>query len=176
MVDLVEKLHKNGSWCGETHLEKVIFILQDLSKPSLGYKFILYKHGPFSFDLKDELAAMRSANVLEFMILRDGYGPSMVATEFGRRILQVNRENVETYLPINDFLSEWFASKDVKQLEKIATAYYVTQKHPRDPILARARKVNSLKPHVDVDAAEEALLAVEEKRKQAKMQLVTANS
>ena len=45
VVELAEKLRQRGSWCGETRLQKALFILQDLAKFDLGYKFIIYKHG-----------------------------------------------------------------------------------------------------------------------------------
>ena len=68
-------------------------------------------------------------------------------------------------------LADWFAASDVRHLEKVATAYYVTAKNPRDPAMERARKVNSLKPHVDMQSAEQAVRIVDEKRKEAKQQL-----
>ena len=60
IVELVEKLHAQGSWCGETHVQKATYIVQDLAKLNIGYKFVIYKHGPFSFDLSSELSANES--------------------------------------------------------------------------------------------------------------------
>jgi uncharacterized protein YwgA len=171
VVDLVKRLRERGSWCGETHLQKALFILQDMSKSNFGYKFVIYKHGPYSFDFSNELTAMRAAGIIDFQFPREGYGPSIQVTPFGERIYNVNKENVEKYLPINKFLSEWFAANDVRYLEKVATAYYVTKKNPREPAIDRARKLNSLKPHVDLLAAEQAIQVVDEKRMEAKSQL-----
>src|ERR1700692_4850556 len=91
VVDLVKRLHERGSWCGETHLQKAFFILQDMSKSNFGYKFIIYKHGPYSFELNSELTAMRAANILEFEVLKEGYGPSIRATSFGERVYNTNK-------------------------------------------------------------------------------------
>jgi hypothetical protein len=49
-VELAKQLRAEGSWCGETHLQKATFIIQDMTKANLGYKFVLYKHGPYSFE------------------------------------------------------------------------------------------------------------------------------
>jgi hypothetical protein len=171
VVKLATRLRSRGSWCGETHLQKALYILQDLSKSNFGYKFVIYKHGPYSFELNSELTAMRAANVLEFQFPREGYGPSIAPTSFGERVLKVNEKNIQEYFPIISFLSEWFAASDVRHLEKVATAYYITKKNPRDPAIERAKKLNSLKPHVDIQAAEEAVRIVDEKRNQAKSQL-----
>jgi hypothetical protein len=75
---------------------------------------------------------------------------------------------------VEKFLTDWFAASDVKHLEKVATAYYVTKKNPRVPVDERARKLTSLKPHVDFFAAEEAVRIVDEKRRQAKQELGAA--
>jgi len=147
-----------------------MFILQDISKSNFGYKFVLYKHGPYSFELNSELTAMRAAQILEFQFPREGYGPSIRTTSFGERIYRTNKENIEGYIAANKFLAEWFSASDVRHLEKVATAYYVTKKNPRDPAVERARKLNSLKPHVDIEAAEQAVRIVDEKRKEAKVQ------
>jgi hypothetical protein len=171
VVCLSKKLRAKGSWCGETHLQKALYILQDVSRSNFGYKFIIYKHGPYSFDLNNELAAMRAANVLEFQFPKEGYGPSIAATKFGEKIMEVNYENIHSFIPAIDFLADWFSASDVRHLEKVATAYFVTAKHPRDSAVERARKLHSIKPHVDIIAAEEALRIVDEKRKLAKQTL-----
>jgi hypothetical protein len=167
VVKLAKKLRSRGSWCGETHLQKALYILQDLTKSNFGYKFVIYKHGPYSFDLNNELAAMRSASILEFQIHREGYGPSIAPTAFGQKVYDVNKDSVEAYSAIVDFIADWFAKSDVRHLEKVATAYFVTVKNPRLPVTERAKKINFLKPHVDIQSAEEAVLIVDAKRKEA---------
>ena len=51
LTRLIQRLRDRGSWCGETHLQKASLLLQDLTGVPLGFDYILYKHGPFSFDL-----------------------------------------------------------------------------------------------------------------------------
>lgn len=170
LVDMIKRLRERGSWCGETHVQKAMFILQDISKANFGYKFVIYKHGPYSFDLSNELSGMRAVGILELKFQRDGYGPSFRVTEFGERIYDVNKENIEQFDAVAKFLAEWFNSSDVRHLERISTAYFVTTKNPLDPAMERARKLNSLKPHVDMQAAESAVRIVDEKRKEVKLQ------
>jgi hypothetical protein len=52
LLSLLERLKERGSWCGETHLQKSAYFLQDMLSAPLGFDFILYKHGPFAFDLE----------------------------------------------------------------------------------------------------------------------------
>jgi hypothetical protein len=42
VVEVVKRLRSQGSWCGETHLQKAFFILQDLTKSNFGYKFVYF--------------------------------------------------------------------------------------------------------------------------------------
>jgi len=60
LTQLIERLRRRGSWCGETHVQKATLFLQDLTRIPMGFDFILYKHGPFSFDLRDELTSLRA--------------------------------------------------------------------------------------------------------------------
>jgi hypothetical protein len=168
IIDLIHKLRQGGSWCGETHVQKAMYISQDLANANLGYKFIMYKHGPFSFELKDELSSMRASNIVEFAFPRKDYGPSIRPTDFGERVYRVNRENIDRYEIINSFVADWLATSDVRNLEKIATAYYVTKRHPRESVAARARRISSLKPHVDTIAAEAAVRLVDQKKAEAR--------
>ncbi|MCL6557372.1 MAG: hypothetical protein K6U74_00970, partial [Firmicutes bacterium] len=57
LLSLVKAMESQGSWCGETHIQKCSYFLQAMLGVPLGFEFILYKHGPFSFDLRDELTA-----------------------------------------------------------------------------------------------------------------------
>jgi hypothetical protein len=171
VLDVIKKLRAKGSWCGETHLQKALFILQDAMKSNFDYKFIMYKHGPYSFDLKTELAAMKASNIIEFNFPAEGYGPRIATTNFGERLYEVNKENIERYHKMNQFIADWFGSEDVRYLERVATAYFVTAKHPREPITSRAKRINSLKPHVDIASAEEAIRIVDEKRNEIKRRI-----
>jgi hypothetical protein len=148
-----------------------MYISQDLARINLGYKFIMYKHGPFSFDLKDELAAMRASNVLKLDFPQKDYGPSINTTTFGAQLYEIYREEIGEIEQANAFVAEWLATSDVKELEKVATAYFVTRKHPGASILDRAKRVNTLKPHVNIEEAEAALRMVDKKRESAKGRL-----
>ena len=54
VLTLARKIRNRGSWCGETHLQKAVYLLQDLAGVETGLEFVLYKHGPFSFGLRDQ--------------------------------------------------------------------------------------------------------------------------
>src|ERR1700685_1400925 len=85
---LNREMLKRDSWCGETHIQKATFFLQDLLGVDSGFDFILYRHGPFSFDLRDELSSMQADGLMELAVRREGYGPAYVPTSFSQTFLK----------------------------------------------------------------------------------------
>ena len=59
ILKLLDSFKKHGSWCGETHIQKSAYCLKEIAGVPLDYEFILYKNGPFSFDLRDDLFFMQ---------------------------------------------------------------------------------------------------------------------
>ena len=59
LLSLIESMKDNGSWCGETHIQKSMYFLQTMFLVPTDFEYILYKHGPFSFELRDSLGDMR---------------------------------------------------------------------------------------------------------------------
>ena len=81
LLSLIEKLRDGDSWCGETHVQKGTYFLQDLLGVPLEFDFILYKHGPFSFDLSDEISWMRANDLLRLQPQQRPYGPKLIPGE-----------------------------------------------------------------------------------------------
>jgi hypothetical protein len=48
---IIKELADAGSWCGETHIQKTAYVAKELLGVPIAASFILYKHGPYSFDL-----------------------------------------------------------------------------------------------------------------------------
>ena len=51
---LLDQMSKQDSWCGETHVQKCAFFLQEGLEVPLDFEFIMYKYGPFSFELRGD--------------------------------------------------------------------------------------------------------------------------
>lgn len=168
LISLIEAIRERGSWCGETHVQKATYLLQEMLGTPTGFDFILYKHGPFSFDLRDELSAMRADGFVSLRVQDPRYGPSMVpepsADVLRRRFPKTLREQE----PRVKFVAERVGSGTVVDLERLATAFYVTTKmeHTTDPD-ALARRVNELKPHISVDQALDAVRTVKSWKRDA---------
>jgi uncharacterized protein YwgA len=49
LAALIDELRKEGSWCGETHVQKATYVAEALFPTvRFGLGHILYKYGPYS--------------------------------------------------------------------------------------------------------------------------------
>jgi len=153
LVRLIEKLREQGSWCGETHVQKATFFLQELMHVPLGFDFLLYKHGPFSFDLRDELTGLRADDLLALEPHRP-YGPRMAPTDRSNYIQGVFSKTLEKYDPVILFVAQNLGPKAVIELERLATALYVTIRAGVGVSAdMRAQLLTELKPHIPREVA-----------------------
>ena len=158
---LSREMRKRGSWCGETHLQKAMFFLQELLCVEAGFVFILYRHGPFSFDLRDELSSMQADNLLELVIKAQGYGPAFVPTPFSEEFLQRFPKTTARHLDRIEFLAEELRGKGVSDLERISTAFFIANREGISDVEERAERLVELKPHISVPEAQWASKYVE---------------
>ena len=156
VLSLTDELKTAGSWCGETHLQKAVYLLQELTHVPLDFDFILYKHGPFSFDLRDALTAMRADYQLQIRANPIPYGPTLVTTEIGKKLQERFSSVVEKHRKEIDFTVAHLGSKSVTELEQLGTALYVNKEDDSRSIEQVAQRVNELKPHIPMDVAREA--------------------
>jgi hypothetical protein len=162
LTRLIEQLRRNGSWCGETHVQKATLFLQDLMLVPLGFDFILYKHGPFSFDLRDELTSLRADELVKLEPQR-GYGPRIATTDRSTYIQGLYSKTLEKYDDRISFVTQKLGSRGVSDLERLATAFYVTDKSVSDASIdERAAKLTALKPHIEQDEAVAAITEVDQ--------------
>lgn len=161
-VKLADSLRENGSWCGETHIQKTCYFLQELLHVPMGFNFVRYRHGPFSFDFRDELTALRADGLLA-LELRNLCGPQFVATERGRRIERTFPKIVGKYRSQIEFVACKLGDRNVAELGRLATALFI-RLDPKGSIKSadqRAARLNEIKGHIPLDAAKEAVREVE---------------
>ena len=155
---LAEELLKNGSWCGETHIQKSVYLLQEVCAVPTSFEFILYKHGPFSFELRDELTSMRADGLLT-IVVQYPYGPKLVPTDSASTVRKRFPKTMEKHAKAVALIGRHVGSRTVADLEKLATALYVERERGLEDADEWAHAINALKPHVSVEAA---LAAIED--------------
>jgi len=169
LLSLVDAMEKQGSWCGETHIQKCSYFLQAMLGVPLGFEFILYKHGPFSFDLRDELTAMRADAFLAVRVKDTSYGPTLSFTLGPNHevLSRYGQEEVTRYGRQILFVAEHLAPKGVAELERLGTAVFVTCTEGAHDAEKRARRIHELKPHVSLEEARAAVETVDALRAEA---------
>jgi hypothetical protein len=121
------RLRHYGSWCGETHIQKAMYLLQDMLQVPTGFDFVLYKHGPYSFDLADELTSLRADGLLALEPQSVPYGPRFAVTPLTRRLHATFPKTLAKYADSIEFVAKALGGKRVDELERLGTALYVTR-------------------------------------------------
>jgi hypothetical protein len=158
VLRLAREMRDHGNWCGETHIQKAVYFLQDLAGSGTGFDYVLYKHGPFSFDLRDHLTGMRANELLELQVQPQPYGPKLAPTALASRMEEKFPRTLTENAGRIDFVAGVVGDKGVSDLERLATALFITRREmPGAPIADRAARLNEVKPHVSVATAEAAV-------------------
>jgi uncharacterized protein YwgA len=159
ILELVDQLRSKWSWCGETHLQKAVYFMQELLSVPTGFEFVLYKHGPFSFELQDELTLLRAYELLKLEPQPNGYGPKLGLSTSGRVFKDQSSDIIDQHKRKVAWLATHLAKKGVVDLERLGTALYVSKENEMagktdDEIISR---IHMLKPHVTEEQAKLAL-------------------
>jgi uncharacterized protein YwgA len=158
LIDVAGKLFKRGSWCGETHLQKAVFLIQEVLGVETNFEFILYKHGPFSFELRDSINEMVADGLIEAGVRKSGYGPTLLQTADSEAFLQRFPKTLLRYGVQIQFVADHIGNRGVNELERLATAVFVIKRfeHLRSDE-DRAQEIVELKPHISMYDAKEAV-------------------
>lgn len=163
IAGLARRLHDRGSWTGETHLQKATYLLYALWDVPFDFEFILYKYGPFSFELRDELGSMRADRLLDREVQAPPYGPRIVVSDRGRELEQRSGRTMERYGKALDWVADWLGDRGVVELERLATALWVTTNMPDGATITdRAAELTTVKPHVSSSDAVDAVREIDQ--------------
>ncbi|MFI4991989.1 MAG: hypothetical protein ACHQHO_13900, partial [Solirubrobacterales bacterium] len=157
LAGLARRLDEQGSWSGETHIQKSAYLMHELLDIPFDFDFILYKHGPFSFELRDELGSMQADRLLERQPQPPPYGPRFLVTDRGRELEQRLPQTMNRYAPALDWIATRVGKRGVLELERLATALWVTRTSPGAAVGQRAQALIAIKPHVSLEDATSAI-------------------
>jgi hypothetical protein len=126
VAELVRAMGEAGSWCGRTHVQKTLFAFQALFQPEPGLQspFRLYMHGPYSFQLDDDLTEMEFYGALE----RDRqppYGQRYGVRPGAETLRQRFGNGVDRWLLPLRFVAREVATRTARELEALATLIFV---------------------------------------------------
>lgn len=170
VVGLVDRMQEAGSWTGETHVQKCMYFLKQVAGVPVEYNYVLHKHGPYSFELHEDVLSMLIAQVLDVQ-RRPPYGSSFRVGRFGRRLMDRFPKTLGAHDAPLGFVAEKLSEKGVVELERLATAAYVSAKHTDWTVSKRAKEVRRLKPNISASAAKDAVRETDELMAEARGRL-----
>ena len=80
ILAVIEGLQARKSRTGKTHVQKTLFFLKETTAVDVPFEFILYKHGPYSFDIEPEIEQMKSYAAIEIEP-SGGYGVELAPSQ-----------------------------------------------------------------------------------------------
>jgi uncharacterized protein YwgA len=140
-------------------MQKATYFLQKVTAVPLEYEFVLYKHGPFSFDLMDELGGMRTRGFLAYEIV-NRYGPRLKDGPAAQQLRREFPQPAADYRRQIQMVAGLLRDRGVMELERLGTALYVNLDGTTGR-LDRAQRIVELKPHIALEEAENALHEVD---------------
>lgn len=154
ILEVINGLKAGGSWTGKTHVQKTMFLVSEATPIQIPFEFVLYKHGPYSFDIETELEQMKSYNAIVVQPM-SGYGVELKPSENAALVARLSllspteKENVAE-------ICRFVGSKGVVELERLATAVWIRNHDHITDSREVAQRINALKPHIKISEAEEA--------------------
>jgi len=159
---VVKTLRDRHSWSGETHIQKSAYIAKQIKHVPFESEFVLYKHGPYSFDMNKSLSHMRGRGLLT-MTPNPGFGSTYDINEPLWAALNKAANNVFAQFEERIvFVCGILANKNVAALERIATAIFLKAEHPDKDTEFLASELISIKPHISLENARQAFIEAEQ--------------
>ncbi|HYM62046.1 MAG TPA: hypothetical protein VEZ11_14285 [Thermoanaerobaculia bacterium] len=161
---LVKEYRARNAFCGETLVQKSVYLLQELLGVPLGFDYQLYIYGPFSFELQRHLASMMADDMIAVRPTESGatFEPAAQTAYLETHVsktIAANRRAIE-------FAVRHLAGRGVKQLERLATALYFTVSANDPTVDGRAAMIRQVKPHISADEARKAVEQIDQWREE----------
>lgn len=147
----IEGLNDKGSWTGKTHVQKSLFLLHSALKKEIPFEFILYKHGPYSFDVEEEMERMRGYEAIHQTEVSE-YGVKLRPGERAQLLKNLAPLESSEKAAI-DKVCDFVGCREAKDLERLATAAWIRSEEGLIDHDQIATRLNFLKPHISEEAA-----------------------
>jgi hypothetical protein len=155
ILAMIESLASHGCRTGKVHVIKGLGLGSLAGFLDIPFEFFLYKHGPYSTDIEQNLEEMVSYDGIRIEPAFDGWGVILKPSEnaaFIKKQAALPPAQMEGIQRGSRFLK----GKNATQLERLATAMWIRKRLGIEESDDVAAKLHELKPHVTVQDAREA--------------------
>jgi len=154
ILSVVKCLHEHGSWTGKTHVQKSLSLLRDRGDVEVPFVFVLYRHGPYSFEVESGIEEMRSYGAIELEPVQG----SGVIIHLGSMAQYVFERGKLSALEIEAIrgVCKYVDARNVLELERLATASWIRSQEKVRSSQDVVKRLTTLKPHISSKDAEQA--------------------
>ena len=154
ILAMIEALQAQESRTGKTPIIKGLYLAKAAGL-EVPFELFLYKHGPYSTDIEDNLDQMKSYGAIEVEPAFDGYGvrlsPGVNASYLKQQATLLPEEQAMV-----ERVCRFIRHKNVSLLERLATAAWIRKEEGIVDSDEIAQRLNELKPHIGLPDAREA--------------------
>lgn len=168
-MGIISEISKRKPGLGKTAMVKYIFLLQQVYKVPLGYKFEIYTYGPYSSEVMEDIDWAIHKNIIssEMITYSSGYsGYSIKPSINAEKVLEEEAEFISTHTKSIEKMINIFGNKAAKDLELSTTIIYVYQtfiaNNWRCNIDEVSNNVHEIKPHFDISTIRNEYKSLEE--------------
>ncbi len=128
IIYLIEKSNSKHMSINIQRLHKILYFLQEEVDIPFDYKFCLYKHGVYSFEIKRAIEIMQAYKYIKL----ECYNDFSTAYEVGKDSLLKTKSAtiINKYTKSIDYFIEEIKSLDLNFLEIYSAYHYVSKKYP----------------------------------------------
>ena len=126
---LGERAACGRNWCGETHIQKAVYLLKPSWASPRTSGLFFYKHGPYSFDLANELTGLRGDQLLALEV-EAPYGPHLCADPASERLEVERKQMIARFADHLRYVAPVMGDRTIAQLERLGTAFTSPSKRP----------------------------------------------
>jgi hypothetical protein len=154
VLAIADCLHAHGSWTGKTHVQKALSLLRDRQEVDVPFDFVLYRHGPYSFEVESAIEEMRSYGAIEIEPV-PGYGVVLKRGPMAGYVMDKGQLSQNEIEAINQVCA-YVDGRNVLELERLATASWIRVRENVRSAPEVVKRLISLKPHIGAEDAEKA--------------------
>jgi hypothetical protein len=155
ILAMIEALSAQGARCGKTAVVKGLLLAESAGLLEPRFRFFLYKHGPYSTEVLDDVERMVSYDAVAVEPGLDGYGVLLKPAKMASYVKQQSPLSDEARAVI-DRVCGFIRQRNVLHLERLATAAWIRTREAIDDPDDVAQRLHALKPHISLEAAREA--------------------
>lgn len=160
LVELASRRRETDARLGKTAAQKLIYLLQEVYRVPLEYRFSLYTYGPYTPEIMNDIDYAESVGVISVSHDRDR-GYNLVVGENADKVEEHCDQLRKEYREQLDLLFQMFGEMTAKQLELRATLVYVKKTNSdftRDQIVSVVSDIKPVFDRMEIEAAYQELV------------------